>query len=67
MEEAGKTYGLRARTFVTNKRKREKLSKEELNQPAARATISAGLRPGTLTKAERLLFSNQYSTYLDLR
>jgi hypothetical protein len=67
MAEQGTTYGLRARKSAGKRRAGNDLSAEELSQPAARATIGAGLRPGALTKAERLQFSSRSKAYLEAR
>lgn len=61
------TYGLRARKTLNKRDYGGNLSSEELSLPAARATIGAGLRPGALTKAERVLFSSCSRDYLDIR
>ena len=65
MAQSGTHYGLRARTG--KRQRRDALSAEELRQPAARAIIGAGLRPGALTKAERLQFSSRSKAYLEAR
>ena len=59
-------YGLRARA-VLGRRRRGELSAEDLLQPAAAATIGAGLQPGVMTKAERLAFGGRHAEYLDAR
>jgi hypothetical protein len=59
-------YGLRARA-VLGRRRRGELSAEDLQQPAAAATIGAGLQPGVMTKAERLAFGGRHAEYLDAR
>ncbi len=59
-------YGLRARA-VLGRRRRGELSAEDLQQPAAAATIGAGLQPGVMTKAERLVFGGRHAEYLEAR
>ena len=66
MSNTESAYGLRART-LNRRRNAGKLSREEVRQPAAKATIGAGLRPGALAKAERLLFSSCSKLYLEFR
>ena len=59
-------YGLRARA-VLGRRRYGELSADDLQQPAAAATVSAGLQPGIMTKAERLAFGGRQAEYLDAR
>ena len=60
-------YGLRARQ-VTSKRSSvvQSLDSEAL-QPAAAATVAAGLRIGGLSKAELVQFRARSSQYLEAR
>lgn len=60
-------YGLRARALDLKWSKRKVYSSEDLAQPAAQATVAAGLRPGSLTKAERLRFGARSADYLEVR
>jgi hypothetical protein len=65
--QAGMTYGLRARASFKPRRSQASLSTEDQHQPAAAATVGAGLRPGVMTKAELLRFAARQTDYLNAR
>ncbi|KAL0040091.1 hypothetical protein WJX79_005960 [Trebouxia sp. C0005] len=67
MVQSATQYGLRARALDLKWSKRKVYSSEDLAQPAAQATVAAGLRPGSLTKAERLRFGGRSADYLEVR
>jgi hypothetical protein len=64
---AGVHYGLRARAAFRSSRSQAVLSAEDAHQPAATATVAAGLRPGVMTKAELLRFPGRHADYLQAR
>ena len=59
-------YGLRAGGFSRRSR-RQVFSQEDVEHPAAKATIAAGLRLGTMLKAERQLFQGCSAAYMQAR
>ena len=60
-------YGLRARQQTTKRQAALTSSAQNASQPAAIATIAAGLRVGRLSKAELLQFRARSSDYLEAR
>ena len=66
MSPTESAYGLRART-LSRRQNGGKLSREEVRQPAAKATVGAGLKPGALKKFENVLFMSCSKLYLEFR